>query len=106
MQSYLTEENEYINNYERKIVFQLRTKMHFKIKSHFRGMHFDTICDGCRISQSTTQHTLECPYLIEQNQLVTYIPTYKDLYDDDAEEQVYISRIVQDNLSRIPEIEV
>ena len=27
MQSYLTEKYEYINNYERKLIFQLRTKM-------------------------------------------------------------------------------
>ena len=31
------------------------------------------------------------------------ISCYRDLYDDDVEEQVYISRIVQDNLTRIPE---
>ena len=42
---------------------------------------------------------------IEQNQLVTYIPRYRDLYGDDIEEQVFISRIVQDNLKRIPELQ-
>ena len=78
--------------------------MHFKIKSHFRNMHFDIICDGCRVYESTTQHILECASLVEDNQIVTYIPSYRDLYDDDAEEQVYIARIVQDNLKRIPEI--
>ena len=41
----------------------------------------------------------------EQNQLVTYIPRYRDLYGDDIEEQVFISRIVQDNLKRIPELQ-
>ena len=82
--SYLTEESEYINNYERKLLFQLRTKMYFKIKSHFRNMHLDTICDGCRIPESTREHTLGCPSLIEQNQLVTYILRYRDLYGDDT----------------------
>ena len=42
---------------------------------------------------------------IEQNQLVTYIPRYRDLYGDDIEEQVFISGIVQDNLKRIPELQ-
>ena len=102
MQNYLTEENEEVNNFERKFVFQLRTKMHFRIKSHFRNMHLDILCDGCRISESTTQHTLECPHLIKQNELVTYIPRYKDLYENDVDEQVYVARIVQDNLGRLP----
>ena len=104
MQNYLTEENEEVNNFERKLIFQLRTKMHFKIKSHFRNMHFDVICEGCRMTESTTQHTLECQNLIRQNELVTYIPNYKDLYETDVEEQVYIARILKDNLRRLPDM--
>ena len=47
-------------------------------------MHFDVICDGCRVYESTTQHTLECASLIEGNAIVKLIPSYKDLYDDDV----------------------
>ena len=104
MQEYLTEEWENINNCERKLIFQLRTKMHFKVKSHFRNMHIDTVCDGCRIFQSTTKHTLECKSLIGQNELVTYIPTYEDIYENDVEEQIYIARIFRDNIRRLPDI--
>ena len=43
-----------VNNDERKLILQLRTKMNFKVKSHFRRMHIDTICDGCRVAESTT----------------------------------------------------
>ena len=67
-------------------------------------MHLDIICDGCRISESITKHTLECPYLLKQNELVTYIPRYQDLYENDVDKQVYIARIVQDNLGRLPYI--
>ena len=48
MQNYLQTEDLEINSYERKVIFQLRTKMHFKTKNHFRNMHEDSICDGCR----------------------------------------------------------
>ena len=67
MQEYLTEEWDDINSFEKKRIFQWRVKMHFKVKSHFRNMHLDTICDGCRIFESTSEHTLECKSLIGQN---------------------------------------
>ena len=59
-------------------------------------MHLHINCDGCQVYESTSP--------IKDNQIVSYIPSYSDLYDDDVEEQVYIARIVQDNLTRIPEI--
>ena len=90
-----------INSYERKVIFQLRTRMHFKIKNHFRNMHEDSICDGCRKYESTTKHTLECETLLGKNQLFTYIPNYEDLFGNEEEEQVYISRIIEENLRRL-----
>ena len=51
MQGYLISKDMDILNQE--YIFQLRTKMHFKIKSHFRHMHLDSLCDGCRIDEST-----------------------------------------------------
>ena len=103
MQEYLTEEWDTINNFDRKLIFQLRAKMHFKIKkSHFRNMHFDTICDGCRQNESTSKHTLECKTLIGQNEIVTYIPTFEHIYENDVNEQIYIARLIEDNLRRLP----
>ena len=74
MQNYLKSEDMNIKNDERKLILQLRTKMNFKVKSHFRRMHIDTICDGCRIAESTTEHSLECQTLLGKNELVTYLP--------------------------------
>ena len=76
--------------------------MSFKIKSHFRSMHTNTICEGCFIETSTTKHTLECQKLIGQNELVTYLPVYEELYEEDEDSQVYISRILKDNFRRLP----
>ena len=67
MQSYLKSENIDITNEERKFIFQLRTKMFFRIKSNFRGMFDNIMCEGCFIETSTTKHTLECKILIGQN---------------------------------------
>ena len=92
-----------INNDERKLILQSRTKMNFKVKSHFRRMHTDTLCDGCRKMESTTKHSLECQVLLGQNEIVTYLPQYEDLYGNDENEQVYIARIFRDNMRRLPE---
>ena len=104
MQNYLKSEDMNINNDERKLILQLRTKINFKVKSHFRRMHIDTICDGCRIAESTTEHSLECQTLLGKNELVTYLPNYPDLYRNDENEQVYIVRIFRENMKRLPEV--
>ena len=102
MQTYLGSEDIDITNEERKLIFQLRTKMCFKIKTHFRNMYANTICEGCHLNESTTKHTLECVRLIGRNEIVTYLPSYHDIYGEDEDEQVYIARIIKDNISRLP----
>ena len=102
MQPYLGTQDIDISNEERKFIFQLRTKMCFKIKTHFSHMYENTICDGCLVEESRTSHILECRSLIGANEIVTYLPEYRDLYGEDEDEIVYISRIVKDNLRRLP----
>ena len=102
MQPYLSTEDMDIKNIERKFIFQLRTKMCFKIKTHFRHMYENTLCEGCRTEESSTVHTLECKSLIGGNEIVTYLPRYKDLYGEDEDEIVYLARVIKDNLSRLP----
>ena len=103
MQNYLVSEDIDITKNERKLIFQLRTKMSFKIKSHFKSMHSNIICEGCFEQESTTEHTLECKVLLGQNELVTYLPIYKELYEEDEDSQVYIARVMKDNLRRLPQ---
>ena len=80
MQNYLKTEDMDITKNERKFMFQLRTRMCYKIKSHFRNMNEDCICEGCGRVESNTKHILECEKLIGKNGLVTYIPSYEDLF--------------------------
>ena len=68
-------------------------------------MHEDVICEGCRILESSTKHTLECNSLIGMNELVTYLPKYEDIYGEDVNEQAFISRILRDNIRRLPQKE-
>ena len=66
-------------------------------------MHQNTLCQGCKSQEATTQQLLECSDLIGRNETITYIPRCQDLYGEDEDEQVYLARIIKDNLSRMPE---
>ena len=72
---------------------------------HFRNMYTSTVCEGCKIELLTTRHALECSSLIGSNELVTYIPRYEDLYGKDEEEQVYIARLIRNNLRRLTQFQ-
>ena len=104
MQNYLCSEDIDISNEERRYIFQMRTKMCFRIKTNFQNMHTNIICGGCKIEESTTKHTLECTSLLGSNELVRYIPAIKEFIGDNEDEQVYIAsaRIPKDNLRRLP----
>ena len=103
MQNYLYTEDIDISNEERKFILQLRTKMCFRIKTHFRNMHQSVLCGGCFLEESTTKHTLECKNLLGRNELVTYLPNIEDLYGEDENNQVYIARLIKDNIRRLPD---
>ena len=60
-------EDMHITNDKRKLIFQLRTKISFRIKYHLRRMHSYIICEGCFIEQWKTKHTLECTEVIGRN---------------------------------------
>ena len=102
IQNYLNSEDIDIQNDERKFIFQLRSQMVYKIKTHFRKMYENTICEGCKVDESTAKHTLQCSNLIGKNELVTYLPQYDDIYGEDEREQAYIARILKDNIGRLP----
>ena len=44
------------------------------------------ICDIFFISESNLQHLLDCSKLLGSNQLVTYIPNYKNIFDSENPE--------------------
>ena len=43
------------------------------------------------------KHLLNCSKLLGSNEIVSYIPSYKELFGTDLNEQVYVSRILHEN---------
>ena len=102
IQNYLSTEDIDIQNDERKYIFQIRSQMLFKMKTNFRNMYEDTVCEGCRKEESSAKHTLQCSSLLGQNELVTYLPHYENIHGEDENLQVYIARVLKDNIRRLP----
>ena len=66
----------------------------------------EKICDSCRFKVCNQSHLLDCKALIGSNQLVTYIPNYEDIFDDEnLAEQFFIANILITNLKRKKKIE-
>ena len=63
-------------------------------------------CSACNEPNQikNQEHILLCKALLDKNCKVTYIPSYIDLYNENIEEQVYITVILCENLriSHVP----
>ena len=47
----------------------------------------------------TPMHILHCITLLGFSEILTYNPDYKDSFEGNIEDQVYVSRIIKDNFS-------
>ena len=66
------------------------------LKEHYKP---NLKCDSCNLSECDQKHLLECPKLIGKNELVSYIPNYIDIFNDnDITDQVYIANLMIENL--------
>ena len=74
----------------------------FKVNLPQVRLAVDTVCEGCRKEESSAKHTLRCSSLVGQNEIVTYLPYYEDIHGEDEDLQVYIARVLKDNIGRLP----
>ena len=77
------------------------------VKMNFKETYKpDLVCKSCSLSECNQSHLLNCSKLIGSNQLVSYIPEYQDIFnDDDPKEQCYIASLMMENLKKKKEIE-
>ena len=53
----------------------------------------------CRVIAETNEHLLLCEKLIGKIEMVIYIPDYKDLFGNNINKQIYVSRILRENFT-------
>ena len=65
------------------------------------------LCNSCKLHECNQSHLLYCSSLLGSNQLISYIPDYKDIFNDnDTEEQYFIANIMKQNLRKKKDIEL
>ena len=84
---------------ERQFLFQCRVS-DIDLRANRSWKYAETHCIACKDKNilETGYHILECKVLCEQSQDISYIPDYNNLFRNDIEEQVYVSRIIYSNM--------
>ena len=101
MSPYLKSNNEDVSVITASFIAKIQTHMIENVKHNFKE-HYkpNLICDSCKLGECDQKHLLECSQLIGKNEIVSYIPDYKDIfYDNDIYEQQYIANLVMENLN-------
>ena len=91
MSPYLRSNKEDIPIKASSFIAKVQAHMVKNIKHNFKEHYKPNLkCDSCKLSECDQKHLLECPKLIGKNELVTYIPNYIDIFNDnDITEQGY-----------------
>ena len=97
MQTYLSPNICEMTVDDAKYIFLLRSRM-VDVKANYKGKYFDYLCTECGKEEETQQHVLECSKLIGKNEMLTYIPNYYDIFSKEVEEQLYVTRILRENM--------
>ena len=100
--------NDYLTLDTAKFIAKVQCHMVETIKSNFKQEYLpNLICNSCGQNECNQSHLLYCKALIGSNQLITYIPNYEDIYNNDnVEEQFFIANIMIANLKKKKEIEM
>ena len=99
MASYLKANDLELSVRDRQFLFQCRT-CDIEAKANRTWRHDQIFCVSCKDPSKieTGKHILECKVLCDQNDLIMYLPEYKDLYSLEVQEQIYTSRIIHENM--------
>ena len=107
MSNYLCSQNEYVPVETAKFIAKIQSHMVETVKYNFQEYYKpNLLCNLCFLSECNQSHLLYCSKLIGSNQLITYIPVYEDIFDDnDPEEQCFIANVMMENLKKKKELE-
>ena len=100
MQEYLMETEIDISLDEKKWIFKCR-KIMLILKLTYNGnmKTFGAILVK-KIPLKQKKHLLHCKVLLGANEILSYIPEYNELFSEDLNEVVYISRTLKENFIR------
>ena len=107
MSNFLSSDNHEIPIETAKCIAKVQTHMVETIKMNFQSnFNPNFLCDLYQTSECNQSHLFYCTKLIGSNELISYIPDYEDIFDDNnPEEQLYVANIMIENLKKKKKIE-
>ena len=70
-----------------------------KKKGNFSWKYENHYCVSCKLDiRENNEHLLNCKKLLGNNGIISYIPSYEELFENKLDDQVYVSRILRENL--------
>ena len=104
MAKYLYEDLGYLVK-EKLNLFQCRMN-YLDVKANRSWKYEDITCRSCKdqTKLETQRHVISCKSLVNRNMKITYLPSYKELYSEDIDQQMYTSMVLCENvrLSLVP----
>ena len=93
MASYLKANDFELSVKDRQFLFQFRT-CGIEAKANKTWRYDQLFCVSCQDQSKIEKgrHILECNILCDQNDLITFLPEYNNLYSTEVQEQIYTSR--------------
>ena len=83
-----------------KFIAKVQSHMVKNMTINFPGKYKPNfICQSCKLTECNQSHLLYCSELIGSNELITYIPYYEDIFnDEEPKEQCFIANVMIANL--------
>ena len=100
LSEYLSSSENDLSIVERKWLFKCRIE-DIDLNTNRKWNNEESNCTKCINTLMNQKHLLECNYLMGKNKIITYIPTYEELFRGELEEQIYISRLLKENIDRM-----
>ena len=92
---------------ERQFLFQCRVN-DIDVRANRSWKYKETHCLACKDEsrKETGRHILDCKVLCSENDDLSYIPSYTDLFSSNVQEQVYTCQIFNKNLQRAVDLNI
>ena len=85
---------------EKKWLYKCRIE-DIDIETNRRWNNGDLNCNNCENTEINQRHLLECQFLSGKSEIIRSIPDYNDLFKEEIEQQIYISRLLKENHKRM-----
>ena len=98
MADFLMPSEENISNEVARFIAKIQCNMVEECPVNFKRSNTNMIYNICNKSELNQKHLLSCEKLLEKNEKVTYIPDYEEIFSKNLNEQVYVAKIMLENI--------